>query len=136
MSMTFFDPKLAEVVQRDPRYAYEAYEFIDRALHHAQKLLGKQRPPDAIPGDPRLHVSGKELLDGIRSLALAEFGLLAKTVFEMWGVHRTDDFGNIVFNLIEAGLMSKTPEDNLADFCDVYDFEQALAYRIQLDEAR
>ena len=134
--MTFLDPKLAEVVRRDPRYAYEAYEFIDRALKHTQKTLGRERSPDAVPGDPRLHVSGRELLEGVRTLALAEFGLLARTVFGMWGIQRTEDFGNIVFNLIEAGLMSRTDEDNLGDFRDVYDFEQALDYRIQLDEAR
>jgi uncharacterized repeat protein (TIGR04138 family) len=134
--MTFFDPKLAEVVRRDPRYAYEAYEFLDRALHHTQKLMGRERTAETAPGDPRLHVSGRELLEGIRSLALAEFGLLARTVFAMWGVQHTGDFGNIVFNLIDLGLMSKSPDDNLADFSDVYDFEEALSYEIQLDEAR
>ncbi len=134
--MTFFDPKLAEIVRRDPRYAYEAYEFIDRALQHTQKMLGRERTRDSQPGDPRLHVGGRELLEGIRELALQEFGLMVRTVFAMWGVHRTADFGNVVFNLIEAGLMSKTDEDRLEDFTDVYDFEQAFDYRIQLDEAR
>ena len=133
--MTFLNPKLAEVVERDPRYAYEAYEFIDRALQHTQKMLGRELTPDIPPGDPRLHVSGRELLAGVRELALAEFGLLARTVFAMWGIQRTEDFGNIVFNLIEAGLMSRSANDRLDDFCDVYDFEQALDYRIQLDEA-
>ena len=134
--MTFFDPKLAEVVSRDPRYAYEAYEFIDRALQHTQKMLGRERTPETAAGDPKLHVSGRELLAGVRELALAEFGLLARTVFAQWGIERTDDFGNIVFNLIQAGLMSKTDNDNMEDFRAVYDFEQALDYRIQLDEAR
>lgn len=133
--MTFLDPKLAEVVGRDPRYAYEAYEFIDRALQHTQKMLGRERKPDIAPGDPRLHVSGRELLEGVRTLALAEFGLLAKTVFTMWGIRCTEDFGNIVFNLIDAGLMSRNDADTLDDFRDVYEFEQALDYRIQLDEA-
>ena len=134
--MTFLDPKLAEVVRGDPRYAYEAYEFIDRALQHTQKMLGRQRTPDIGPGDPRLHVSGRELLEGARALALAEFGLLARTVFTQWGIHRTDDFGCIVFNLIEAGLMSRSNDDTLDDFRGVYDFAQALDYHIQLDEAR
>ncbi len=134
--MTFYDTKLAEAVARDPRYAYEAYEFLDRALQHTLKLLGRERTADTAPGDPRLHVSGRELLEGVRSLALAEFGFMARTVFAAWGIHRTGDFGNIVFNLIEAGLMSKSDDDNLADFTDVYDFEQALDYQIQLDEAR
>ena len=134
--MSFYDTKLADVVARDPRYAYEAYEFIDRALQHTQKMLGRERTSDTAPGDPRLHVSGPQLLQGARELALAEFGLMARTVFAMWGIHRTADFGNIVFNLIDAGLMSKNDDDTVEDFHDVYDFEEALDYRIQLDEAR
>jgi uncharacterized repeat protein (TIGR04138 family) len=135
-AMSYIDSKLSEVVQRDPRYAYEAYEFIDRALQHTQKMLGRVRPADAAPGDPAYHVSGRELLGGVRELALIEFGMMARTVFRMWGIERTDDFGNIVFNLISAGFMSRSDGDRLDDFHDVYDLEQALDYRIQLDEAR
>jgi uncharacterized repeat protein (TIGR04138 family) len=134
--MTHFDPKLTEIVQRDPRYAYEAYEFVDRALQFTQKKLGRERKADVQAGDPRLHVSGRELLDGIRRLALVEFGMMARVVFRLWGIERTDDFGNIVFNLIEAGLMSKSDDDCLKDFHGVFDFDEALAYRIQFDEAR
>src|SRR5262249_23199933 len=83
------------------------------------------------------HVSGQELLAGIRDLALREFGFMARTVFHMWGIQRTDDFGDIVFNLVEAGLMNKTDEDTRQDFHDVYDLNQALVqgYRIELEEA-
>ena len=133
--MTFLNPKLAEVALRDPRYAYEAYEFIDRALQHTLRNLGRDRIAGAVAGDPRLHVSGRELLEGIRTLALAEFGLLARTVFGQWGIQRTEDFGNLVFNLIEAGLMSRSDDDTLDDFRDVYNFDEAFDYRIQLDEA-
>src|SRR5262249_3640090 len=75
-------------------------------------------------------------LDGIRDLALREFGLMARTVFHMWGIECTGDFGEIVFNLIEANLMSKTEGDSRADFVGVYDLDQALVhdYRIVLDE--
>jgi uncharacterized repeat protein (TIGR04138 family) len=111
-------------------------------LHHAQKLLGRE-PPDAgqseppAPVDKRHHISGQELLQGVRDLALREFGLMASTVFRQWGIQRTDDFGEMVFNLVEAGLMSKTDEDTRADFHAVYDLDQALIqnYRIPLDEA-
>ena len=83
------------------------------------------------------HVTGKELLEGVRDLALREFGLMARTVFQQWGIQRTDDFGEIVFNLVEAGLMSKTDEDTRRDFHEVYDLDQALvqSYRIELEEA-
>jgi uncharacterized repeat protein (TIGR04138 family) len=136
--MTMYHAGLAEVVRRDPRYAYEAYEFVFAALSHTQKLLG--RLPEEGPGTavgPQHHVKGPELLEGIRDLALREFGLMARTVFRMWGIQRTDDFGEIVFNLVESNLMSKTNEDSRSDFHNVYDFDQALVqgYRIQLDEA-
>jgi uncharacterized repeat protein (TIGR04138 family) len=139
--MTMFHAGLAEVVERDPRFAYEAYEFLFHALHHTQKLLGREPPESAEPGPPggesKHHVSGQELMHGVRDLALREFGLMARTVFRQWGIRRTDDFGEMVFNLVEAGLMSKTDEDNRADFHDVFDLDQALVrdYRIPLDEA-
>jgi uncharacterized repeat protein (TIGR04138 family) len=134
--MTMHHPLLEEVVRSDPRYPYEAYEFTFAALAHAQTLLGrKPRDPDAE--NEILHVSGPELLAGVRDLALREFGLMARTVFRMWGIDRTDDFGEIVFNLVEARLMSKTSEDSRADFKNVFDLDEALVkdYRIVLEEA-
>ena len=136
--MTMHHPKLADLVRRDPRYAYEAYEFVFAALAHTQKLLGRAVPdePPAEPG-PNHHVSGGELLHGVRDLALREFGFMARTVFHMWGIERTDDFGEIIFNLIEANLMSRTPNDSRRDFQNVYDLDQVLVreYQIRLDEA-
>jgi uncharacterized repeat protein (TIGR04138 family) len=139
--MTIFNTKLEDVVKKHPRYAYEAYEFMFHALNFTQKMLGREPPEEgADPGaaGPQHHVSGQELLEGIRVLALREFGLLARTVFHLWGIDRTDDFGEIVFNLVEAELMSKTSEDNRDDFRGVYDLDEALVhgFRIQLDEAR
>jgi uncharacterized repeat protein (TIGR04138 family) len=149
--MTHFNAKLAEVVYKDTRYAYEAYEFIFQALHHTQQMLGRVPPTKAEPEtekdpekealsekEPRHHVSGPELLEGVRSLALREFGLMAPTVLNMWGIHKTDDFGEIVFNLVEAELMSKTSEDSRADFHNLFDLNQSLVdgYQIQIDEAR
>jgi uncharacterized repeat protein (TIGR04138 family) len=128
-------PKLDELVRRDPRYAYEAYEFLFAALAHTQKLLGRTPPPDAA-SEKDYHVSGRQLLEGAIDLALREFGLMARTVFHLWGIDRTDDFGEIVFNLVEANLMSKTDKDSRRDFHDVYDLDRALVedYRIELPE--
>jgi uncharacterized repeat protein (TIGR04138 family) len=139
--MAFPNAKLEEVVRKDPRYAYEAYEFVFQALHFTQKMLGREPPEDPAEADavdPHHHVSGQELVEGIRVLALREFGLMARTVFHLWGIDRTDDFGQIVFNLVEAELMSKTNEDSRDDFRDVYNLDEALVqgFRIQLDEAR
>ncbi len=136
--MTMHHSGLAEVVRKDPRYAYEAYEFIFAALHHTQKMLGRQPREQQTPeaAEQHHHVSGRELLLGVRDLALREFGLMARTVFRLWGIQRTDDFGEIVFNLVESNLMSKTQEDCREDFHAVYDLEKALVqdYRIEVED--
>jgi uncharacterized repeat protein (TIGR04138 family) len=135
--MSTYQARLAEVVQRDPRYAYEAYEFVFAALSHTQRLLGRVPADDgSVPG-PQYHVSGRELVQGIRDLALREFGLMARVVFRMWGINRTADFGDIVFNLVQENLMSKTDQDSRADFQDVFDLDKALVqeFQIDLDEA-
>jgi len=135
--MSMYQARLAEVVRRHPRYALEAYEFLFAALAYTQKKLGRV-PPDDQPIEPgsQYHVSGRELLEGIRDLALREFGLMARTVFRLWGINRTEDFGHIVFHLIDENLMSKTEQDSLEDFRDIYDLDEALTkgYRIALDE--
>jgi uncharacterized repeat protein (TIGR04138 family) len=128
-------PKLEELVRRDPRYPYEAYEFVFLALAHAQKLL-RREPPEGAPAGQEHHVSGPELLAGARDLARQEFGLMARTVFRMWGINSTADFGEIVFNLIDEGLMSKTAEDSREDFRGVFDLDRALTedYHIEVRE--
>jgi len=72
------------------------------------------------------HVSGRELCEGLREYALKAFGRLARSVLTSWGIHRSDDIGEIVFNLIDAGLLRKTDEDRREDFHDVFDFEEAF----------
>jgi uncharacterized repeat protein (TIGR04138 family) len=131
------NPKITAIVRNDPRYAYEAYVFAFEAIEHTQKMLG--RVPDAgareVAG-PRHHVSGPELLHGVCALAREDFGLLAKTVFRQWGIHRTGDIGDIVFNLIEAELLSRTDSDQRSDFEDVFDIDRALSdgFTIPLDK--
>jgi uncharacterized repeat protein (TIGR04138 family) len=135
--MSIYHARLAQVVERDPRYAYEAYEFVFAALSHTQKLLGRLPPEDgSLPGT-QCHVSGRELVLGIRDLAVREFGLMARIVFRLWGINRTADFGDIVFNLVEENLMSKSDQDSRTDFQDVFDLDQALVqdFQIELDEA-
>ena len=128
-------PKLEALVRQDNRYAYEAYEFVFAALTHTLSMLGKSQNPEGKSED-ELHVSGRQLLGGVRDLAQQEFGLMARTVFHLWGIERTGDFGEIVFNLVEAGLMNKTARDDRKDFVDIYDLDEALArdYRIELPD--
>jgi len=135
--MTMYQSGLAEVVRRDPRYPYEAYEFLYAALAHTLQLLGKPERAEGQPASAEHHVTGPQLLEGIRDLALREFGFMARTVFRLWGIQRTDDFGEMVFNLIECKLMSKSEDDQLRDFHDIYDLDQVFVreFRIQIDEA-
>jgi uncharacterized repeat protein (TIGR04138 family) len=135
------NPQVAEVIQRevlprDSRYALEAYEFVLDAWQHTQRLLGHTPPRERTEEAPNRHLTGRQLLEGIRDLALREYGFLARTVCARWGVNRTDDFGEIVYNLIEVGLMSKTDEDSRADFHAVYDLDEALhrQFEIKLED--
>ena len=109
-------PKTMEgIVEKDKRYNAEAYNFVMEALHFTVKKLDKPR-----------HVSGQELLGGIREYALEQFGVMTRTLFEHWGVRRTEDFGEIVFNMVEAGLMGKTGTDSKDDFKNGYDFSEVF----------
>lgn len=117
------------------RYSLNAYRFLFTALRYTQEKLGKTQAHG--PDDEQAHISGPELLFGIRDYARENFGLLAKTVFNSWGIHATDDFGAMVFELIERGEMRKTDRDQLIDFYDVYDFDEAFSrnYRIDVSAA-
>lgn len=112
------------------KYHPDAYRFVFEALQYSQEHL-KRVARDA--DDESAHISGPELLEGVRQLGLKKFGLLAKTVFGYWGVRSTDDFGRIVFELIDHGEMRKTDRDQLTDFFDVYQFDQALVRDYQID---
>jgi uncharacterized repeat protein (TIGR04138 family) len=118
-------PEIVDIVRRDRRYGYEAYEFVFEALSHTQRMVGRVPLGGETPTEEH-HVSGKEILEGAVDLAREEYGFLARTVFQQWGIRRTDDLGEIVFNLIESGLLSKTDADSRADFHDVFDLDRAL----------
>lgn len=129
---------LAPVLARDSRYTIQAYGFVFESLEHT-KFLRKKAKARGRKGRSRQlsqHVSGAELCQGARDLALRQYGLMAMTVLALWGIHSTSDIGNIVYNLIKAGDMEKTPADSRADFDDVFDFEQALrsGYVLPLDD--
>ena len=124
MKESQYQQKLAEILEKDQRYAADAYMFVAEAVSYTTKR-GKTDSPAADNGKGR-HISGGELLDGIRAYALEQFGPLALDVFLDWGVDRTEDFGNIVFNLVENGLLGASDEDSVDDFKDGYDFRKAF----------
>lgn len=111
--------QLEKLCQKDARYDIEAYLFVLDALDATQR----QRTSDA---KRPVHLSGQELLEGIRQFALTLFGPLAFTVLDEWGVHRTEDFGELVFNMIELGYLGKSTNDSKDDFIKVYDFEESF----------
>ena len=122
--------------RRTRRYDSNAYRFIFPALRYAQSQFRPQAPPGATLREADAHITGQELVQGIRSYAHEQFGMLARTVFNSWGIFATEDFGNIVFELIERGEMKKTEDDCLEDFCDVYDFEEAFDDQSVIDVSR
>jgi len=115
-----FDEVVLQILARDQRYQADAYTFLREALDFTQKLISKENR-----GATR-HVTGQELLDGLRQYALQEFGPMAKTVLEEWGVRESRDFGHIVFNMVEIGLLAKTDKDTRDDFQNGYDFTEAF----------
>ena len=120
MQEVSFEEALAKIQAKDPRYHREAYLFVREALDHTQKAMAKD-----ARGRTQ-HVTGQELLTGIREFALQQYGPMAKTVLEEWGVRCCPDFGEIVFNMIEVGWLAKTQKDSRADFEGGYDFEEAF----------
>lgn len=127
-----FDEMLDKITRRDPRYDREAYRFVRDALDFTQQQLTRSQERPGRAGRkgskkaPPHHVSGRELLEGIRDHALKEYGPMVTTVFGEWGIRQTADFGEIVFNMVEAGLLNKTAEDSRQDFEQVYSFEEAF----------
>lgn len=120
MQSISFDEVVEKIVASDSRYSAEAYFFVREALDHTQKTVGK-----AKPGELR-HVSGRELLAGIREYALTQFGPMVVTVFDDWRVRCCEDFGEIVFNMVEQKLLAKTEDDSREDFKNGYDFAEAF----------
>lgn len=123
-----FSEIVALICKEDPRFDRRAYEFVRLGLDHTVKELRKR---DAIRAEKSRHVTGPELLDGLRAYALDQFGPLAKTVLNAWGISRCRDFGDIVFNLIEYNVFSKTENDRREDFADIFDFDAAFVKPFQ-----
>jgi uncharacterized repeat protein (TIGR04138 family) len=106
---------LNQLRERYPRFHDMAYVFVLSALHHVLQHLPEPR-----------HISGPELAEGVRDLALEKFGPMARTVLEHWGIHETGDVGDVVFALVETGVLIKQDEDTRADFEGVYHFDEAF----------
>lgn len=142
---------ILKLVENDPRYKLEAYEFVRRALAYAQdELMMESEAPEVDTADQgsesdegvsnydesggtERHLTGQQLCEAIRRYALDQFGYMAAVVLKSWGITTTGDFGEIVFNMIRVEQMRKSPHDRREHFDDVYDFEQVFnkGFRIQ-----
>jgi uncharacterized repeat protein (TIGR04138 family) len=121
--------RFERAIRADGRYPPAAYEFLHRGLEYTTHQVYASEPPEG----PR-HVSGQQLCLGLRALALEFWGPLAPVVLNAWNIRTTRDFGEMVFLLVELGLMGKQDSDRIEDFDDVYDFREAFgAYEIPLD---
>jgi len=120
--------KILHSQSRKSAYHANAYQFVFAALQYAQEKLG--RDSSSLETG---HISGPELLDGIREMALRHFGLMTTTVLSSWGITTTEDFGRIVFELIETGRMRKTDDDQLTHFIDVYQFDDVFDGDYEID---
>jgi uncharacterized repeat protein (TIGR04138 family) len=104
-------------------YPPQAFAFVQEGLRHTVEAIRASEPD--LPEHGR-HVSGQELCIGLRDYAINQYGLLARTVLDRWHIRRTDDFGRIVFAMVDAGLMRKTDEDSFDDFKGVFDFDESF----------
>jgi len=132
---------IIKLLQEDPRYRLEAYEFVRDALSYAHEGLKSDESPstDSEPSSseeetpPERHLTGQQLCEAIRLYAMQQYGYMAKVVLNSWGLNSTSDFGDIVYNLIEIGMMKKSEDDHREDFDHIYDFEEAFQklYKIE-----
>ncbi|MDB5345970.1 MAG: hypothetical protein JWP89_4347 [Schlesneria sp.] len=111
-----------------------AYVFVSEALKTAQESVNRQLVADRL--DETHHISGPELLEGVRVLGLRLYGPMAPVVFRHWGLVSTGDFGRIVFEMIDRGEMRKSESDQLSDFQDVYAIDDSFANEYKIDVAK
>ena len=126
--MTVSDP-LRKLALEDGRYAPEAFQFLFESLDHAVRLAGREEAEG-----PDRHVSGQELLAGMRQYATELFGPLAGEVWRAWAIESSIDWGRIVFLLVDAGMLNRQENDTIEDFRDGFDFDEAFvrSYRPKL----
>jgi uncharacterized repeat protein (TIGR04138 family) len=120
---------IEQVIEEQGLYPHEAFDFVRRGLAYTAEVIhAAQTDPEA-----GRHVSGQQLCEGLRRYALMQWGLMARTVLSRWNILRTEDFGKIVFTMVENGDMGKTEGDTIEDFRRVYDFKTAfeVGYRIE-----
>ncbi len=124
MERDHFSVTVEAICARDRRFDAGAYLFVREALMFTARQQKKKAGTVAAPIE--CHVTGQQLLDGVRLYALDQYGPMVPTVFAHWRIGSCEDIGTIVFNLIEAKEFGKTESDSMADFRGGFDFEEAF----------
>lgn len=123
-------PDWKQIREKAGPFPAQAYQFVRDGLQHTVKTIhGQQGDMGGDSGgdaEESRHVSGQQLCLGLKDYALQQYGLMARTVLSHWNVRKTEDFGRMVFAMVEAGLMRKTDDDTLEDFTGVFEFDQAF----------
>lgn len=125
-------PDIIEVARQTP-YPLDAFLFLQRGLEFTVTRLHGESDQEADPPVSR-HVTGRELCFGLRDFAMQQYGLLARTVLHRWQINASEDFGRIIFAMVEAKLLAKTDDDSIEDFRDVYDFDEGFSETLSLSE--
>ncbi|MGE0267589.1 MAG: Minf_1886 family protein [Candidatus Omnitrophota bacterium] len=112
---TDFNNIIEQICECDSRYKIDAYEFVMEALTYTQKRFKCAK-----------HVSGEDMLKGMKDLLMEKYGPMTLTVLKHWGIQSTEDFGHVVFNLVEKKVLSKTEDDRIEHFRDAYDFQEVF----------
>jgi uncharacterized repeat protein (TIGR04138 family) len=136
--MTEDIPPLVKLLAEDRRFKFEAYKFVRDGLGYAQEELGLGDEEEVVQEEGTIrklrHVCGQDLCHALRLYAAEQYGYMARLVLSNWGIRATGDFGEIVYNLIRIGEMTKSDDDRREDFDDVYDFDQALMREFVIDK--
>lgn len=125
MSHLPFPDAVKKIMLTDKRFSPAAYDFIRRSLDQSLRKFGKNEEPKPS------HVRGHQLLEGFRALALQEFGPLAKTVLNEWGIENCAQVGDIVFQLVQYGVLGKSETDRPEDFQEIWTFTEAFVLPFQ-----
>ncbi len=126
-----FNEVIRAIRRDDTRYAKGAYYFLRQALDYSIKSFHER----GELGETN-HLSGQQLLEGIREFALDQYGPMARSVLGHWGVKQCEDFGNIVFNLVDSKVLGKTEQDSPEDFSGGYSFRAAFDQPFQPSKIR
>jgi uncharacterized repeat protein (TIGR04138 family) len=113
--LVFREGIMEQIRLREPRFHEHAFLFVLAALEHSQERLGERR-----------HISGKELAETCRDLAIERYGVMSRLVLDHWGIRESVHFGDIVFALVDLGMLIKQPHDQRDDFADAFDFRVAF----------